>query len=126
MCQMLRCIQNALSSRLFLHMTSFQTTQLSFCLPNKNKRVKILLKKMTSQTLSFSHEVDFNVVEACLKNEWDAKHSQSGVFNYKLNIEKERVLDGNYRYLLQVRQINLVLNTFQSDKRLSVESRSYN
>lgn len=91
-------------------MTSFQTTQLSFCLPNKNKRVTILLKKMTSQTLSFSHEVDFKVVEACLKNEWDAKHSQSGVFNYKLNIEKERVLDGNYRYLLQVRQINLVLN----------------
>lgn len=58
--------------------------------------------KTEDKTLTFPGEIDFDIVLKSLRHEWDTKHTQTGVFNYKLNIKKERVLDGKYRYFIQV------------------------
>lgn len=60
---------------------------------------------MSDKILHFPQDIDYDIVQKSLRYEWDTKHSQSGLFNYKLNIKQERILDGKYRYFVQVREL---------------------
>lgn len=66
---------------------------------------------MSFPTLQYENDIDFHEIEKIVKREWDQKHSTEGVFKYKLSIEKEKVLDGEYGFLLQVSQFYLSNST---------------
>ncbi|XP_063704227.1 GDP-D-glucose phosphorylase 1 [Culicoides brevitarsis] len=51
--------------------------------------------------LDFKNDIDYQMIENFFRAEWEFKH-ESGVFNYKLNVQKDKILPGPHRFYVQL------------------------